>query len=424
MSSGQGRSVQKWFDARINPDRLRNDLEELSAIGRLETGGVHRAAFSEAYQEASAWLLGRMCEAGLHARVDPVGNVLGRLGTAAPTVISGSHIDTVPGGGSLDGAFGVLAALECARTIRDIAETLPRALEIAAFVDEEGSYLGCLGSLAFTDQLAANSLDQARNSGGRPLIEAMEDVGLYPRGYSQAARDSGEIAAFIELHIEQGPVLEQSGVSIGIVEGIVGINQMIFRFLGQPDHAGTTPMDLRKDAFSGAARFATEARELVMREGSPSTRLTYGVINAKPQSVSVIPFEVELRQELREVSLEKLDYFVAQTKDLAKETAQQFKLELYCEEVIQVAPADMSQTIQRRIEAACKLLGLDSLRLASGAGHDAQVFAKVTNTGMIFVPSKGGRSHRPDEWTDWIDLESGANVLLHTLLSTIFESHA
>lgn len=404
---------------RIDPGRLRADIEALAAIGRADSGGLRRAAFSAPYEEARAWLLGRMEEAGLAARSDAAGNVIGRLGEGPRSVLSGSHIDTVPDGGPLDGAFGVLAALECARTIAAAGLAPGRALEVAAFADEEGRFIGCLGSRAMAGALAVDEVRAAADFDGNALGEAMRAAGFDPDRIGEAARSRDEIEAYVELHIEQGPVLEHKAIPIGVVEAIVGQAQFDLRFLGEADHAGTTPMELRKDAFMGAAVYAARAREFVLAEGSEHARLTFGIVESKPQSANIVPFEARMRQELRDVEAATLERLLAGTRALAAAVAAEFRLGLEIEPVFHNRPAAMSARVQGAVRDACRALGLASHDMPSGAGHDAQVMATIADAGMIFVPSRGGRSHRPDEWTDWPALEAGANVLLYTLLGLL-----
>ncbi len=402
-------------DLRIDLARLRADIDALAAIGRAPSGGLRRLAFTEEFEAARGWLLERMAAAGLEARSDAAGNVIGRMGPAGASVMSGSHIDAVPDGGPLDGALGVLAALECARTIAEAGTPLARALEVAAFADEEGRFIGCMGSRALAGRLSADEVFAAKDFEGTPLAEAMRRAGLEPERVAEAARRPGQIAAFVELHIEQGPILEHEDIPIGVVHSIVGINQCDLRFAGEADHAGTTPMELRKDAFMGAAHYAAEARELVLEKGSSHARLTFGIVETKPQAANIVPYEARLRQELREASPEALDALAADTRRLAARVAERFGLAVEVDDVFRTVPTGLSPKVQAVIRESCEALGLASLAMSSGAGHDAQVMAAIAEAGLIFVPSKGGRSHRADEWTEWDAIERGANVLLQTL---------
>ncbi len=402
--------------ATIDLARLRRDVEALATIGRTPTGGISRPAFSPAYEEACAWLVERMRQAGLETRVDLAGNVVGRLGPPGPAVLAGSHIDTVPDGGPLDGALGVLAALECARAIREAGVALGRGFEVVAFADEEGRYLDCLGSRAMAGQVAPSEVRRARDPAGRPLADAMRAVGLDPVHIGRARRSRRDLVAYLELHIEQGPVLEQQGVPVGVVEDVIGIAQTEYRFAGQADHAGTTPMATRRDAFLGAAEFAVRARDLVLARGSRHARLTFGVVEVRPQVPNIVPAETRLRQELREIVPDRLARLVAATEALATRVAHRRRLGLVAERLFLHPPVRLSPRLRGLIAAVARGRGLATLRMPSGAGHDAQIIAAVTEAGMVFVPSEGGRSHRPDEWTPWPAIRPGVEVLLDALV--------
>jgi len=403
-------------DLRVDLERLRQDIEALASIGRDPTGGISRPAWSPAHEEARAWLLGRLREAGLATRVDPAGNVFGRLGEGSPVVMTGSHIDTVPRGGPLDGALGVLAGLECLRAVAASGRQPGRPLEVAAFTDEEGRFYGFFGSRALTGSLDRVLAERLSAPTGLPLPEAMRRAGFDLAAAPTARRDPREIAAYVELHIEQGPWLEVDDVPIGVVEGIVGIRRFRLTFVGQPDHAGTTPMDRRKDAFLTAAEYATKSRELVVRGGEGRAVTTIGVVEVRPGVPNIVPERATLLQELRDSDPALLDRLASRTLQAARRVARQRGLVLEVEHLMRADPVLMSPRIQATIEATAKELGLGTRRMPSGAGHDAQILAAVTEAGMIFVPSQGGRSHRPDEWTDWPALERGANMLLGTLL--------
>ncbi len=407
---------------RIDLGRLRQDIEALAAIGQDPSGGISRPAWSPAHEAARAWLLGRLRDAGLTARVDPAGNVFGRLGATtaagppAPVIMTGSHIDTVPRGGPLDGALGVLAGLECLRTLAAAPVRPGRALEVAAFTDEEGRFYGFFGSRAMTGSLDPVLAERLADPTGLALPEAMRRAGFDLARAPEARRDPREIAAYVELHIEQGPWLEAGGVPIGVVEGIVGIRRFRLTFVGQPDHAGTTPMDRRRDAFLTAAEYATKSRELVVRGGQGRAVTTIGVVDVRPGVPNIVPERAALLQELRDPDPAVLERLATRTLQVARRVARTRGLVLEVEHLMRAEPVHMSPRIQAAIEAAAEDLGLPTRRMPSGAGHDAQVLAAVTDAGMLFVPSQGGRSHRPDEWTDWPAIERGANVLLGTLL--------
>ena len=333
-----------------------------------------------------------------------------------PAVLTGSHIDTVPRGGPLDGALGVLAGLECLRAVAASGVRPARALEVAAFTDEEGRFYGFFGSRAMTGSLDRTLAERLTDPAGLALPEAMRRAGFELARAPEARRDPGRSPRTSSSHIEQGPWLEAEDVPIGVVEGIVGIRRFRLTFVGQPDHAGTTPMDRRRDAFLTAAEYATKSRELVVRDGQGRAVTTIGVVDVRPGVPNIVPERAALLQELRDPDPALLERLARRTLQAARRVARRRGLALEVEHLMQAEPVRMSPRIQAAIEATAAELGLPTRRMPSGAGHDAQILAAVTDAGMIFVPSQGGRSHRPDEWTDWPAIERGANVLLGTLL--------
>jgi N-carbamoyl-L-amino-acid hydrolase len=401
---------------RINLARLRKDLEDLGDIGKTPEGGVWRSSFSEADMEARRWYLQRIQEAGLRHWVDAAGNIYARLGEGSPAVIAGSHIDSVPNGGRFDGALGVMAAFECLRTIKDSGLRTKLPVEAVAFTDEEGRFGGFVGSYALIGNMPYEEVMRRRDLRGVPLAEAMRAVGLDPEKIGEARREPKDIKAYIELHIEQGPVLESLNVPIGVVQGIVAGSRTWITFRGRADHAGTTPMSMRKDAFLGAAEFGLRAREMVLAEGSGTTVGTVGVLELKPGASNIVPESAFLTLDLRDISWDVLQRLLERTRLIAHEVAEKWGLEVTVERMRVSEPAQMSPHLQAVIDEAAKELGLKTHWMNSGAGHDAQVMAKIAPAGMIFVPSRQGRSHSPAEHTDWEQIENGANVLLHTLL--------
>ncbi len=366
--------------------RLKDRLLALARFGALPGGGVTRMCWSPPHEQARAWLLGELKTAGLTTWVDPAGNVFGGLGlervsTDAPVILTGSHIDTVPEGGILDGALGVIAGLECLHTIRESTTRPPRPLAVAAWSDEEGRYGSLFGSRAFCGRLDAAAIATMAAVDGDRLVDAMGRAGFDARRAPEAAAPRGSVAAYVELHIEQGARLEEAGLPIGVVDSIVGVRRTRVVFHGQADHAGTTPMERRRDAFLAAADYALKARDLVVDRGGGRAVTNFGVVHVHPGASNIVPGRAELVHEMRDPM-----------------------------------PAPCAPRVQAAIEAACASLGLASQRLYSAAGHDAQNLAGVTDSGMIFIPSRGGRSHRVDEMSDWDAIERGANVLLHSLL--------
>jgi beta-ureidopropionase / N-carbamoyl-L-amino-acid hydrolase len=401
----------------ISLPRLRAHIEALSQFGRNPDGqGITRSCWSPAHEEARGWLLARMKEAGLTTWVDEAGNTFGKLGEGGPAVMTGSHIDTVPQGGSLDGALGVLAGLECLQTLREAGTRTRRPLTMVAWSDEEGRYAGLFGSRAFTGKLDTRQIQHFKSADGVRLVDAMSRAGFDPSEAPKAKCDPRTLAAYVELHIEQGPHLEAARIPIGVVEGIVGNRRSWVTFIGEPDHSGTTPMAWRKDAFLGAAEYALKARELIVGKGSGRSVTNFGRVEVVPGVANIVPSRATLLHEMRELDARVLDRLERQCRALARTIARRRRLRVKIEPISKSQPARCSPRVMAAVEAACGALGLKSRRMPSGAGHDAQNLASVTDSGMLFIPSRGGRSHRPDETSDWKAIERGGNVLLHTLL--------
>jgi N-carbamoyl-L-amino-acid hydrolase len=406
----------------VNRTRLEARLEALARFGALPGGGVTRPCWSPAHEQARAWLLGEMRAAGLATWVDPAGNTFGALGTerldpARPLVLTGSHIDTVPEGGVLDGALGVIAGLECLERIRESGRSPRRPLAVAAWSDEEGRYASLFGSRAFTGALDVARLPTMAAADGERLVDAMARAGFDALRAPEAQAPPGSVAAYVELHIEQGPRLEEAGRQIGVVEAIVGVRRYRVTVRGQADHAGTTPMDRRRDAFLAAADYGLRCRARLESAGGPHSVMNIGVVRVHPGVSNIVPGRAELIHEMRDPDpriLERLGTaFAAVAAAIAGERGVGMDLELLSAS----QPASASPEVQAVIEQACRALGLTWQRLHSAAGHDAQNLARIAPMGMIFIPSKGGRSHRVDEASDGDAIERGANVLLHTLLA-------
>lgn len=395
----------------IDIRRLANDVHGLSQFGRTAAGGIDRPAYSPAYQDAAQWLSAAMTAAGLAVRMDAVGNIIGRIGPSGPAFLCGSHIDTVRNGGRYDGTLGVLTALECVRVLTRAGHRFAYPLEVIAFADEEGAYVSLLGSRVMTGALTPDDIDRAAGPSGLPLVEAMRRAGFDASRFAMAARPRSDYLGYIELHIEQGPVLEAAMQQIGIVTAIAGIVQSDHVFHGAPDHAGTTPMPMRKDALRSAAAFVNRAYTLLERECDPDGRLTFGIIEVEPNAANVVPGRVRLRQEVRHPDMAKLDAFVAALQALATEN----DIRVDHVPVSRDLSRAMSDSMQSALTGICEELGLRSMKLPSGAGHDAQSFAPLCPTGMIFVPSVGGKSHCPEEETSASAMIDGANVLLHAI---------
>ncbi|MFQ5343325.1 MAG: Zn-dependent hydrolase, partial [Anaerolineae bacterium] len=389
-------------------------------------GGVSRPAMSPADVEGRAWFRARVEAAGLQFRQDGAGNLSAILPAddpGTPTLLVGSHLDSVPNGGRFDGALGVLAALESLRTIKEASSRgsargaglrLPVHLEAISFTDEEGAVLGLLGSQAVAGQLTPEHLDQAR--GGQEQLEAgLRRLSITRQSILTARRDPAKLIAFVELHIEQGTRLEEAGIDIGVVTSIVGIRSHWLRFVGQAAHAGTTPMDRRADALWGATAFMQRARDLVMTRFSPGV-MNCGQLHVQPGAFNIVPAEVRLALEFRHGTESQLDEMEHALFSLAEEVAREHGL------TVEAAPADhclaapLDEDVMQAIERATTKLGLRHARLVSFAGHDTQAMSRITPSAMLFVPSVAGISHNPREFTRPEDVVNGANSLLHTLL--------
>lgn len=409
----------------ISLPRLRANIEALSAFGRNPDGqGITRGCWSPPHEEARAWLIGKMKAAGLTTWVDAAGNTFGRLAGGAggrlagdgPTVMTGSHIDTVPQGGPLDGALGVLAGLECLETTREAGAKTKRPLTLAAWSDEEGRYGGLFGSRCFTGRIDPKKIPEIRAIDGDRLVDAMARAGFDALEAHTAKGDPRSLAAYVELHIEQGPHLEEARIPIGVVEGIVGIRRNRLTFIGQADHAGATPMARRKDSFLAAADYALRARDHVVRKGSGRSVTNFGHVEISPGVSNIVPARTVLLQEMRELDPRILARLDRECLALARASAKRRGCRLRVEPLSRSESVRCAPRVMRAVERACATLGLRYRQMPSAAGHDAQNLAHVTDAGMLFIPSMGGRSHRPDEMSHWKDIERGANVLLHTLL--------
>jgi beta-ureidopropionase / N-carbamoyl-L-amino-acid hydrolase len=404
------------MDLRVDIGRLRKDLEALAGFGRDPKGGISRPSFSRADLEARRWLNDRFAEAGLACREDGAGNIFGRLGGPGRTVMAGSHIDTVLNGGMFDGSVGVLAALECLRRIGEERLTLGKALEAASFTDEEGNLVGdFLGSRAFLGILDEKEVRGGRTSFGIPFADVLKRTEFTADGILSAHKDRPDLDAYLELHIEQGPVLEEEGVPIGIVERISGKHYRQCAFVGESGHAGTTPLELRRDAFLGLADLALRATQLVATRYYGSM-LTVGKAVLHPGSFSVIPGRADFTLEFRSASPEALAAIEKDVFGLAEDIASTRGLAFVSRVVDKTTPVAVASRLLDVLEEECRSLGYGSMRITSGAGHDAQILAGACDAGMIFVPSPDGVSHAPAERVDWDDLEKGANVLLRALI--------
>ena len=404
-------------DLHINFKRLQADIEALGIIGRREDHGIYRMAFSDADKTGREWFKQRVAEAGLEFYQDGAANLFARLGWDGrrPTVMIGSHLDTVPGGGVLDGALGVLVGLECLRTVKESGLTLQFPLEAVAFSDEEGRFGGLFGSQAIVGDLTPDKIYNSRDLEGLTLIEAMAAWGLDATAALGAQRNPESIHAFLELHIEQGPILDSKGIKIGVVEAITGLFKWEIRLIGTANHAGTTPMNMRQDAFLGLAEFANEIPRIIEEHGSENSRATIGRAELSPGAANTVPGQVLFSLDVRDTDQGILQELANACRRALSAIARRRRLMFEFDILSEISPVRCDPGIAQLVSQAAQQLGLSSLRMASGAAHDTQNMASITRAGMIFVPSIGGRSHSAAEWTPWESIEMGANAALNVL---------
>ncbi len=396
--------------------RLQQHLTELSHLGANPEGGVSRVAYSDADIAGRAYVKSLMEAAGLDVRIDAAGNLIGRReGTdrKLPMIVVGSHTDSVPQGGNYDGDVGVIGGIEAAQQLRDRHVRLRHALEIVDFTDEEG---GLVGSRAMAGELSAATLELV-NSSGRSVRDGIRALGGDPDAVGHAQRSPGDLTAYVELHIEQGGILEHTHTNIGVVQGIVGIHWWEATVTGVANHAGTTPMDQRHDALLAAS-------ELVMAVNGAATGMsgrqvaTVGQIRAEPGAPNVIPGRVVLSIEVRDLDAARIEAVFERVRARAGEIAQAHGTSIEFRDLEATAvPALTDPRIQHIIDGAARALELTTMAMPSGAGHDAQDIAHIAPIGMIFVPSVGGISHSPREYTAPADIVHGVNVLLRTILA-------
>jgi N-carbamoyl-L-amino-acid hydrolase len=403
-------------DMRIDLDRLKKDIEELGQIGRDSRGGISRPSFSKADLEARNWLKDKIESTGLQLRQDGVGNIFGRLEGSGKTIMAGSHIDTVINGGMFDGSVGVLSALECLRRIKEEGVQRTKPLEVASFTDEEGNLVGdFLGSRAFISPPNRELLEKGETQFGIPFTDVLANTEFSVEGILEAHKQRPDIETFLEIHIEQGPVLETEDRPIGIVEVIAGKNYWECQFLGEASHAGTTPFELRHDALLGLADFALKSTQFVATHHYGSM-LTIGRVKVQPGTFTIVPGEVDFSLDFRSTSPQTLTELEEALMTMANDVASTRGLFFSSKVVDKVDPVPIPAKIQNMMKTQSEKLGYPYMTLPSGAGHDAQIVASVAETGMIFIPSEDGISHSPKEMIKWEDLDKGANLLLHMLL--------
>ncbi|HVE61648.1 MAG TPA: M20 family metallo-hydrolase [Chitinophagaceae bacterium] len=401
---------------KVNERRIEERIFDLAKFGKDSMGRGYRVGFTKGDREGRAWFIGLMKKAGLDVSVDYGGNIIGKRKGKNPSlkpIAFGSHIDMVPDGGNYDGCVGSVGALEIIEVLNENKFITDHPLEVIIFSNEEG---GTIGSMAMAGHLTPEGLKQVSQS-GLTMAEGIKAVGGNPDSIRYSVRKKGDIKAFLELHIEQGGILEKENLQIGVVEGIVGIVHWEVTIDGFANHAGTTPMNIRQDALLAASKLIIAVNEVI--NGVPGKQVgTIGKISALPGAYNVIPGKVILGLEIRDLSSQKIEQLfraiekraltIASTTSGTKITFQRQPNES--------KPALTDKGLQQKIAASAKALGFTTKFMQSGAGHDAQEMSLLTPVGMIFIPSVGGISHSPKEFSKAVDMANGANVLLHTIL--------
>ncbi len=399
---------------RINRDRLQQRLDTLATIGQLPDGGVRRTAYSAEDLTARQWVRESMQTAGMTVSIDAAGNIIGcYAGTQAlPALATGSHIDTVPTGGRYDGALGVLAGIEVVATLQEAGQRLCHPIEVIVFTDEEGEMIGSkamAGTAKLTDPEHFQRLD------GEAIQPCLQRIGGNWEALPTAQRTDQDIAAYLELHVEQGGVLESEQCQIGVVQGIVSLQRFQVVITGRPNHAGTTPMPLRKDALYAASLLVAAVHDVAV--DIPGDQVaTVGLLNVAPNAPNIVPGRVELTIDMRDLSLETLRKMVEMLKQRIQAIAASTGTHIELQPQHFVEPTLASLAVQKAIAAVCEDLQLTHYSMPSRAIHDAQEIGRFTQMGMIFVPSQAGVSHAEDEYTSPEQCGQGADVLLQTLL--------
>jgi N-carbamoyl-L-amino-acid hydrolase len=401
---------------KVNQDRIEKRIFELSKFGKDLNGKGYRVAFTKGDVEGRKWFIDQMKKAGLEVTIDFAGNIIGkRQGTddSLKPIGFGSHIDMVPDGGDYDGCLGSISGLEIMEILKENNIVTRHPLELIIFSDEEGSLLGSKALAGAFNKERLKMLSQS----GLTVGEGIDAIGGKVDSISSVMRKKGDLLAFLELHIEQGGILEKENIQIGVVEGIVGIEDWEVTVEGFANHAGTTPMNLRKDALLSAAKLIVAVNEVITSHDGRQVG-TVGKISAAPGAYNVVPGKVVLGLEIRDLSFDKIWELFHEIEKRAADIAQSSgTIITFKNQLLGATPALTDKSIQEKIVRATKSLNLTYKQMQSGAGHDSQDMALIAPIGMIFVPSVGGISHSPKEFSKAVDMANGANVLLQTILA-------
>lgn len=401
-------------------DRIQGDIENLSKFNKTPGQGLTRMSFTEEDRGAREYIKEEMKLSGLDVYEDPAGTIVGRLQGSlkdGPVVMVGSHYDSVKNGGNFDGPAGVVTALEIARLMKENNLQPKYPIEFIAMIEEEGGRFGggLFASRAMAGDVSRESLDDFKDKDGISIGQAMKDFGFDPDKIEEARRNPEDLKAFFELHIEQGPILENHKNDIGIVEYIVGINQIEVVVKGRPDHAGTTPMTMRSDALDAAANLISSISDFA-KDAGQGTVATVGVLELSPGAANIVPGEVKFTVDIRSKKDQCIDEVRGKIEDSLKDLCSSRGVEFKIVEKMRVSPTELSKNLIGKLNKHSDNLGFKKETMLSGAGHDAMVMASLTDVGLVFVPSKDGRSHCPEEWTDYEDLQRGIELVYQTIV--------
>jgi N-carbamoyl-L-amino-acid hydrolase len=408
----------------LDRERFIDMMQEQASIGETEEGGLHRLALSDSDREVRDWFVAKLEEFGLEYRIDEFGNIFGRLSGTDPDaepVLLGSHLDSQPDGGIYDGALGVIAALEFIRTLQETDIKTEHPIEIVNWTNEEGSRFqpAMQGSGVWAGVHDIEAEYEKTDEAGRTLLEELERIGY--RG-EVSARPREPYHTYLELHVEQGPYLEERNAQVGVVTGIVGFTWGALVFKGEADHSGPTPMHHRNDALVAAADVVTQVRRIPGQLGERTVG-TVGYLDVRPNSINVIPGDVEMTWDFRDPQEEIIERARDRVLAEAENAAEREGVEWEYEDRMWVNPVDFSDRVVNAVETASRTVGYDCTRLVSGAGHDAQHLTEVTDAGMVFAVSEDGKSHSPAEHTSWDDCYAAANTFANAALELAGPSH-
>lgn len=409
------------MDMQVNIDRIKRRIDKLSSFNATPGNGCTRFSFSEEYEKALDFIKQECAEMGLPASIDGIGNLRCRLEGSlpdSPSILTGSHLDTVPFGGNYDGVVGVVGALEVLNVINEQKISIKNSVELIVFVEEEGSSFGStmVGSKTLVGRYKTEDLKCLLNESGTSFYEAAKNFGLNPEGIEPGCFEKGQFKAMLELHIEQSLVLESRSVPVGIVKAIAGIKQFKVILKGVPNHAGATPMDLRNDPLCGAAKLITFLELSAKYDAFDSTVATVGKIQCYPNVPNVIPGEVVFTVDIRDVRAEGIERVEALFREEIQKISSDYGLEWEFSMIGETETIELAENLIDLLERNAKQLKMSYFKMNSGAVHDSSLLAELTDVGMIFVPSVKGRSHVPEEYTEIQDIKLGCDLLLASII--------